>query len=384
MDSPHKPRICISVCESTIAALEGALTAAAAQGDLIEVRLDCLDSLQLKTGRNAIQELLKQLNCESIVTFRPAEQGGRRALDLAARSKFWASPNHPSSNSWHDIELDLAEALNSSPSFRLDWRRIICSHHDFVRMPADLSDIYRRLAATPAAVLKIGVQADDALECLPLFQLLERARQDGREMIALAMGTAGLATRILGPSRGSFLTYAALDHESATAPGQISARELRQVYRLANIDQQTAIFGLLGQPVSHSFSPYMHNAAFAAAGTNAVYIPFEVNNVDAFLKRMVHPRTRELVWNLHGLSVTAPHKFAVMDRLDWIEPRALAIGAVNTIVVRDDALLGYNTDAAGFIKPLEAMCGDLRRARCAVIGAGGSACAALFSLKSAG
>ena len=91
----------------------------------------------------------------------------------------------------------------------------------------------------------------------------------------------------------------------------------------------------------------MHNAAFAAVGTNAVYIPFEVHDVKAFIKRMIHPRTRELDWNVRGFSVTAPHKSAVMDQLDWIEPAAAEIGAVNTIVIEDDALHGYNTDARG-------------------------------------
>jgi shikimate dehydrogenase len=128
----------------------------------------------------------------------------------------------------------------------------------------------------------------------------------------------------------------------------------------------------------------MHNAAFAAAGMNAVYIPFEVRDSKAFLRRMIHPRTRELNWNVRGLSVTAPHKFAVLDHLDWIEPAAQQIGAVNTIVIEDDKIHGYNTDAAGFIKPLVQMFSDLREARCAVIGAGGVASAALWSFKQAG
>lgn len=203
-------------------------------------------------------------------------------------------------------------------------------------------------------------------------------------MIAIAMGTAGIATRILGPSRGAFLTYASRENETATAPGQISASELTEVYRIEKIDQQTRIFGLIGVPVSHSVSPQMHNAAFAAVGTNAVYIPFEVHDAKAFIKRMIHPRTRELDWNVGGFSVTAPHKSAVMDQLDWIEPVAAEIGAVNTIVIEDEALHGYNTDARGFIKPLVKKFGDLREARCAVIGAGGAASAASRGLQQAG
>jgi shikimate dehydrogenase len=139
----------------------------------------------------------------------------------------------------------------------------------------------------------------------------------------------------------------------------------------------------MGLPVSHSVSPRMHNAAFAAMDRNAVYVPFAVHDVENFLKRMIHPRTRELDWIVGGLSVTAPHKFAVMDFLDWIEPAALEIGAVNTVVVAGDELHGYNTDANGFISPLTQVFGELRDARCAIIGAGGAASAALWSLKQA-
>ena len=74
---------------------------------------------------------------------------------------------------------------------------------------------------------------------------------------------------------------------------------------------------------------------------------------------MVDPRTRELNWNLRGLSVTAPHKQSVMQHLDWIEPNAKEIGAVNTVVVENDRLLGYNTDAAGLIEPLLQRFGSL-------------------------
>ena len=89
-------------------------------------------------------------------------------------------------------------------------------------------------------------------------------------------------------------------------------------------------------------------------------------------------------WQLRGLSVTAPHKSTVMQYLDSIEPAAKEMGAVNTILARGDQLLGFNTDAAGFIQPLLAEFGDLKDARCAVIGAGGAARACVWALKQAG
>jgi 3-dehydroquinate dehydratase/shikimate dehydrogenase len=385
MDSPHKPRICISVCEATVAALQHSLTAAAEVCDLIEVRLDCLTPTELETGASLITTLLEKSSYQSILTFRPAEQGGRRQINRETRRAFWSSAIF--SGSFFDVELDIAEGFNSfasSASLPIDWSRTICSHHDFRGVPRNLDEIYDRLAATPARVLKIAVLAKDATDCISVFNLLKRARKEGRETIAVAMGPAGIATRILGPSRGAFLTYASLDGATATAPGQTSSRELHEVYRLEKIDRQTEIFGLVGLPVSHSVSPHLHNAAFAAAGLNAVYMPFEVNDVKAFIKRMIHPKTRELDWNVRGLSVTAPHKSAVLSQLDWVEPAAQEIEAVNTILIADNELRGYNTDARGFIKPLVQRFGDIRDARCAVIGAGGAASAVLSALRGAG
>src|SRR5205085_3172418 len=233
-------------------------------------------------------------------------------------------------------------ARESSGDMPVDWGRVICSYHDFTGVPDDLEKIFERMAATPAGMIKIAVQAGDATDCLRIFNLLERAQAEGRKMIAVAMGEAGAMTRILGPARRSFLTYASLQDDDGTAPGQLTANELREVYRIDQIDLDTQVFGIMGQPVRQSLSPRIHNASFTAGGINAVYIPFAVQDALQFIRRMIHPRTRELDWKLGGLSVTAPHKSTVMQALDWIDTTAREIGAVNTIVAEDDQLLGYN------------------------------------------
>jgi 3-dehydroquinate dehydratase/shikimate dehydrogenase len=151
---------------------------------------------------------------------------------------------------------------------------------------------------------------------------------------------------VLGPSRGAFLTFASRGEGLETAPGQLTAREMRETYRVDSADGETLITGVVGWPVTHSLSPHMHNAAFAALGMNAAYIPFAVRDLGAFMRRMVDERTRELGWRLRGLSVTAPHKRAVMEHLSWVEPKAREIGAVNTVVVEAAGLRGYNTDAS--------------------------------------
>jgi 3-dehydroquinate dehydratase / shikimate dehydrogenase len=385
----ERSRICVSICERTVDALAKAIAKAAQTADLIEIRLDCIASEDLKSSFDQINQLLLSSSIPAILTFRPAEQGGASDASYEARYAFWKEQGLRLPHLC-DLEIDVAEQFaREAVSTRIDWSRVICSYHDFAGASgrgeldwlAGLEQIYKRLSATPAGILKIAVQADDAIDCLPIFNLLERGRREGRKIIAIAMGTSGIATRILGPSRGAFLTYAALENETATAPGQTTARELREVYRIEEIDLQTKIFGLIGLPVSHSVSHQMHNAAFAAAGVNAVYLPYEVREIKRFIRRMIHPRTRELSWTMSGLSVTAPYKTAVMEHLDWIEPAAQEIGAVNTVLVLNGLLHGYNTDAIGFLKPLIQQFGPLRGARCAVIGAGGAASAAVWGLK---
>ena len=372
--SASRTRVCVPVCEKNFSAFKSACERATEWADIVELRLDCLEPQDVTA---AISDL-SIVNRPVILTFRPSEQGGYRDLTREERLAFWQTQAARGDGVWWDVEGDLAHDL--SP----DWSRTIVSHHDFSGVPSDLEKIYERLAQTPARVIKIAVQANEIVDCIPVFRLIDRARSESREVIAIAMGNAGIATRILGPSRGGFLTYGSLDEDSATAPGQVNARKLRSLYNIDAINSETMVCGLVGQPAMHSVSPHIHNAAFANEGMNGVYLPFEVSDVKSFVKRMVHPLTRELNWNLRGLSITAPHKQTVMECLDWIEPEAKEIGAVNTVVVEKDRLLGYNTDAAGFIDPLRKHMGSLNGKEVAIIGAGGAARAAVWALKREG
>jgi 3-dehydroquinate dehydratase/shikimate dehydrogenase len=374
-------QICVPVCERTFAALKEKAEVAARSGDLVELRLDGLDADQLAIADKEIDKWLPSLRRPVIVTLRPAEQGGPRPLPTKFRHEFIRKRT---SADLLDIEPDLAELFSQQSTSGIDWTRTICSYHDFNGVPENLEETYESLARTQARVLKIAVRANDLIDCLPVFKLLDRARQEGREMIAVAMGISGLATRILGPARGAFLTYGAIAVNRGTAPGQITAADLENLFRIRSIGPNTQITGLAGKPVSHSLSPFIHNSGFSAAGVDAVYIPFEVEDISSFVRRMVHPSLRELDWNFRGLSVTAPHKTTVMDHLDWIDPAAREIGAVNTVVCDKQELRGYNTDGGALVQPLIEKLETLRGAKCAVLGAGGAARAALWMLKEQG
>ena len=142
---------------------------------------------------------------------------------------------------------------------------------------------------------------------------------------------------------------------------------------MAIVDQHTVLYGVAGWPIGHSLSPVMHNAAFAAAGINAVYLAFPVRDIAGCVAAM-----RAL--GIRGLSVTIPHKSAVIPHLDDLDERARAIGAVNTVVNRDGRLVGYNTDASGALKALEERI-SLAGRRCLILGAGGAARAVGFALR---
>src|SRR5262245_21595315 len=377
-------RICVPVCARDLDRMRDAVERAADAADIIELRLDCLDEVEI-SARDLAR--LGGGARSLILTLRSAEQGGHTSLDYDSRRRFWTSLKPSGTDCFFDLEYDLVQEFASAQSsypFEADWKWVICSHHEFEGIPPNLHGIYEAMAATRAGILKIAVQAKDITDCLPILKLLERAQNERRELIAIAMGPAGITTRVLGLSRGSVLTYGSLDDESGTAPGQITANQLRNLYRIGGINSQAEIFGIVGNPLGQSLSPHIHNSAFAAANLNAVYLPFQITDVTQFIKRMVHPKTRELQWNLVGLSVTIPDKSAVMTLLDWIDPTAKEIGAVNTIVVQNNRLLGYNTDAQGFIAPLRDRFGSVKNARCAVIGAGGGARAALWALTNHG
>lgn len=385
-EKSHPARICVPVCESRASELTRRVMESAASADLVELRMDCLPGAQFALVLRHLDELRRACGPRPLIlTLRPAEQGGTREIDILNRLVFWVEHflYDEAYDGFADIELELLQLIRQSEDERwkkLDWSRVICSHHDFTGVPAGLEKIYERMAATPARILKLALSARDITDCIPVFHLLERARSQGRELIAIAMGLHGMLTRILGPSRGSFLTYATLDDAQATAPGQLGVRALRELYRIERINLQTKIMGLMGSPVSHSVSPQIHNAAFAARGINAVYLPLEVRDAKDFLRRMVHPRSREVDLRLRGLSVTAPHKSAVIELLDEVDSSAREIGAVNTIVVEEDKLVGYNTDAAAFLEPLRDRALQLGGARCALIGAGGAARSCLWAL----
>ena len=365
-------RICISLCCKTAGELFAEIERVKSRADIVEIRFDFLDQGEITKTFESLRSNATYDSVRFLATFRAHEQGGHRPLTAKERLNFWLSGGE---KFWGgDFEEDL---IDEAPSH--DWRNRIASVHDFSGRVADLETVFDRLSKTSATHLKIAVATEKITDAIPVWKLLGNAAAN-RPFTPIAMGEAGKWTRILGLAHGAFMTYASPETGSEAAPGQITASDLIDVFRIKELDRETEVFGVVAGNSGYSISPWMHNAAFKAAGMNRVFIPLQVADLDEFMRRMVRKETREVELNFKGFSVTNPHKQTMLQYVDKIDATAAKIGAINTVKIEDGKLFGYNTDAPGFILPLKKVFGDLKDARVAVVGAGGAARACVHSL----
>ncbi|MEP7214368.1 MAG: shikimate dehydrogenase [Acidobacteriota bacterium] len=365
-------KICVSVFASTADALCEQIGRAEPLADVIELRIDHLDPSEIDKFLGSIPQIEKRY----LFTYRPRSQGGPLEISLDERKAFWVKIHSKLRD--FDYMIDLEEDLEMPAD--VDPERIIRSSHDFRSDAIDALGVFENLSNSAAGIIKIAQQADQITDAISVWSILDKAATSNKKVIPIAMGEAGKWTRILGLAHGSYLTYASLETGSETAPGQISAFDLRDLYRVKDLDADTGVYGIIAGDTTYSMSPYIHNPAFRALDINAVFVPLQISDLDAFMQRMVDPRAREVELNFKGFSVTNPHKQSVIKQLSWIDPDAAAIGAVNTVKVVDGKLHGYNTDAEGFVKPLIDVFGDLKNSRSAVVGTGGAARACVYML----
>lgn len=284
-----------------------------------------------------------------------------------------------------DLEVESAEEAKPAQwtSFRAGLREasaaLLVSYHDFTRTKA-LEQAAARIEAFQPDFVKVVSTARSLADNLAVLKLIED-RSLSAHVVGIAMGEEGLVSRVLGPRAGAAFTFAACGDGPgpvlATAPGQISARTLRDLYRVEHLDQATRIFGVAGNPIAHSLSPLMQNTAFRREGVNAVLLPLKVRNLTDLLTLV-----DELP--LSGVAITMPLKQEVLPHLANMDPLTGRIGACNTLRRgADGKLYGFNTDVAGVVKPLEKRL-KLKGARIVVLGAGGAARAAVFGLVAQG
>ena len=375
-------KVCAAVIGSTAADFVEKATAAAREIPFLEFRLDYLEKPALALPRLK-QFLAEHTAVTAIATCRRAANGGKfqgseaEQLDLLIKA---------AGAGFHivDLELESAEAL-PRPAFqklREASAGLIVSYHDFKQTgsAAALQAVAERIAAFAPDFVKIVPTARTLSDNLTLMRLVERL-SDTTSVIGICMGDSGIISRVLGLRAGSAFTFAAATAGEETGPGQIAARSLIETYRIEEVDASTKVFGVAGNPIGKSLSPLMMNTAFRRETVNAVYLALQTADVADLCNAI---RDIPIV----GVSVTMPHKQTILPHLEHTDPLSAKIGACNTVLRVASAgepakLYGFNTDVQGITVPLEKRLA-LKGAKVLVLGAGGTARAAVFGLRDKG
>ena len=324
--------------------------------DLFELRIDLL-------SRPDIGELIASTRKPFIATCRPVREGGRfegredERFDLLQQAVTAGAR-------FVDLELDAwgpGRQRLDSRTRSLQW---IVSHHMLDGPPGRVDALYATMRKTGAGILKFAYMADDAWEIRAALQFFAIARKDRQRVIAIAMGEAGEASRVLYKVFGGWATFAGSEDGGLSAPGQLPASTMKRVFQSNTRTARTRIFGLVGNPVGQSKGIYIHNPLYRRLGRDAIYCRFRIDDLTRFMK------TFDGV--LSGCSVTAPHKQAMIKFLATVDPLAHTLGAVNTVVRRSRGYFGANTDARGALDAIEKKLRVSGR-RFVVLGAGGAA-----------
>lgn len=292
--------------------------------ELVELRLDFI-------GRAVnLKRLIDNRPGPVLVTVRRREDGGRwmkteQERLMLLRSAIAAGVEYV------DIEADVASQIPRYGS----TKRVI-SYHDFHETPANLEELHAAMAEEDPDIVKIATMGTTFSDNVRMINLVKNAKIP---TIGICMGEIGMVTRILARRVGSPFTYATFSEDKKLAPGQLNWKEMTSVYDCNNITADTELFGVVADPVAHSYSPLIHNRAFKQLNLNARYLPFRVPKDDL---HVFMNSCREL--GVSGASVTIPHKETALSYCTQAETSATGIGAINTMIFHKDDRIGYNTD----------------------------------------
>src|SRR5688572_25403842 len=348
-------KLCVSLTPET---LEDVFASDVSGVDCLEVRLD-----YLKDPRQSRNARWDRLPVPVIATCRGKERGGLFDGTI-------------------DDEIDILQsaAKNGARYIDIDYRHarpfppadVIASYHNFQNTPDDLVEIVDRALAGSAAIAKIATQVNSWTDNRRLLDLLPRPAR--KPLIVAGMGDIGQITRIIGPSRGSFLSYAASTRQAA--PGQLTVPEMLETYKFRRIQRNTRLLGILGMPVGHSLSPVLHNRAFTIANLDFAYVKLPAPDLKDFMENAP-------AIGLSGFSVTIPHKIALLPFMSHLTPAAAAVGAVNTVSDENGKWIGDNTDVHGVEAALQSVGFRASGKTVVIMGRGGGAKAARAAVRDA-
>ncbi len=368
------PRICIALGLPDVPTLlDHARREAEAGETFLEFRLDFLDNPC--KGAEAIGPFLEQFpDCTLLATCRRHQNHGKFNGSIEEQFAILEEAVRQGAHAI-DVEIETAETAQERLAHFRGRVQVVVSYHNYEATPP-MDTVMNRVMRVPADAYKVVTTArkpSDNVRVLTVAKALPKER-----LIVLAMGELGFPTRVLSPVFGAAYTYAAPMFAEGTAAGQVSARSLRQLYRVEKLRKTAKIYGVIAEPIRHSISPAVHNRAFQSKRLDAVYLPFLVSPAhlrDFFSLAEKLP--------LAGFSVTIPHKQKIIRYLDAVDPLARRIGAVNTVWRKAGKWRGTNTDAPGITGPLTKLL-KLQTSSVLVVGNGGAARSAVFALSDAG
>ncbi len=368
------PKVCLALSGDTAETMLESAESMARDNPFLEFRLD-----YLKQPVAALAKIHRFLETHqfvtAIATCRRAANGGKFKGSLAAQLEVLTKAQ---AAGCQIVDVEMESALKAKPGAMARLRSgggLIVSFHDF-RATRNLAETLGKMAKVPADFYKVVTTATTLSDNVTMMKFLQTQSGD-HALIGLCMGEQGIISRVLSARAGSVFTFAAVNADLKTAPGQISARELRGIYRIEQVDAATRVYGVAGDPIAHSLSPVIMNTALRRENVNGVYLPLHAKSI----KDLMHC-VREIP--LHGLSITMPYKQAILPYLDNTDAHTAKVGACNTVVRgQEGKLYGFNTDVAGIVRPLEQRLA-IEGAKILVLGAGGAARAAVFGLKERG
>lgn len=348
--------ICVPITGPSFEEAELQIEEAQKRADLIELRIDQFGKIDLAQ----IKELKKNCKIPVIFTLRPAYQGGKYLggePHRIAQLKLLATIEPD----YLDLEYTLPHSLFDYVKRRFPKIKIIVSYHDFKRTPTFVKPLLNLLQEYPADKVKIATMATSTLDALKLLSL-----QSPRNL-AVSMGTWGQFTRILSPLHEMPWTFASLDPQETTAPGQLTVDDLLSTYHFKSLNRKTVPYGLLGDPVDLSLGHIIHNKVMFKLDINSVYVKMQTTSNE--LKEVIHQSN---YLGFGGFSVTMPLKEVVLKYIDHPDPSVTSIGACNTIAFKDHKVYGFNTDGKGGLDALAEIV-ELEGKHLVIVGAGGAA-----------
>lgn len=318
---------------------------------------------------------LKQ--CPWVATLRRPADGGRFPGKEDERLMILRQAITSGAFEWVDLETDIADTV---PRFK-QVKRIV-SYHNTAETPANLEEVFANMLKQDADVYKVAVAAQSPED---VARVLDLQRTSPKPTVAFCMGDIGQPSRFLALKFGAPWIYAAFNKERGIAPGLPSFDEFRTTYPVHNINAETQVFGVLGDPVGHSLSPLLHNHMYKKLGVNALYLPFRV-------PRGQLPQALEGYDKIpvRGYSVTIPHKEAAASLAREADANVEFTGSANTLVRRDDGkFTAANTDLGAVLDSLKSFLAEkakdgpvtqLSQLSVLILGAGGAARSAAYGM----